>query len=60
MIERKTDLVIQITPKIIVDEYTGITKSDEMIKYEKYVTKNSSIKVNEGSIEVKIEENEDQ
>ena len=27
IIERKTDLIIQITPKIIQDEYTGITKS---------------------------------
>jgi type II secretory pathway component GspD/PulD (secretin) len=44
VIERKTDLIIQITPKIVVDEYSGIVKSDEMIKYEKYVTKNSSIK----------------
>ncbi|MDA9671834.1 hypothetical protein N9T87_00960, partial [bacterium] len=43
-IERKTDLIIQITPRIIVDEYSGIVKSEEMIKYEKYVTKNSSIK----------------
>jgi type II secretory pathway component GspD/PulD (secretin) len=44
VIERKTDLIIQITPKIVVDEYSGIVKSDEMIKYEKYVTNNSSIK----------------
>jgi len=44
IIERKTDLIIQITPRIIVDEYSGIVKSEEMIKYEKYVTKNSSIK----------------
>ncbi len=37
IIERKTDLIIQITPKIVVDAYTGITKSDEMQKYEDYV-----------------------
>ncbi|MEC8915750.1 MAG: secretin N-terminal domain-containing protein [Candidatus Neomarinimicrobiota bacterium] len=37
IIERKTDLIIQITPKIVVDDYTGITKSDEMQKYEDYV-----------------------
>jgi len=62
IIERKTDLIIQITPRIIVDEYTGITKSEEMIKYEKYVTKDSSIKNIEGnnnSINTFIEE-EDQ
>jgi protein transport protein HofQ/type IV pilus assembly protein PilQ len=48
VIERKTDLVIQITPRIVVDAYTGITKSKEMIKYEKYVSKGSSI----GNIEM--------
>ena len=34
IIERKTDLIIQITPKIIQDEYTGITKSARIKKYE--------------------------
>jgi len=42
VIERKTDLIIQITPKIVVDAYTGITKSDAMTKYEEYVIKGSS------------------
>ena len=37
VIERKTDLVIQITPKIIVDAYTGISKSKEVSDYENYV-----------------------
>ena len=37
IIERKTDLIIQITPKIIQDEYTGITKSARIKKYEDYV-----------------------
>jgi len=37
VIERKTDLVIQITPKIIVDAYTGIVKSKEVSEYENYV-----------------------
>jgi type II secretory pathway component GspD/PulD (secretin) len=37
VIERKTDLVIQITPKIIEDAYTGIEKSKEVADYEKYV-----------------------
>ena len=37
IIERKTDLIIQITPKIIQDEYTGITKSSAVKKYEDYV-----------------------
>ena len=37
VIERKTDLVIQITPKIIEDAYTGIVKSKEVADYENYV-----------------------
>ena len=37
IIERKTDLVIQITPKIIEDAYTGITKSKDISDYENYV-----------------------
>ena len=37
VIERKTDLVIQITPKIIEDAYTGITKSKDVLEYENYV-----------------------
>jgi len=39
VIERKTDLVIQITPKIIVDAYSGIVKSEEVSIYEDYVIK---------------------
>ena len=39
VIERKTDLVIQITPKIIQDAYTGIVKSKEVAEYEDYVTR---------------------
>ena len=39
VIERKTDLIIQITPKIIQDEYTGIVKSDAVKQYEDYVIK---------------------
>ena len=42
VIERKTDLIIQITPKIVVDAYTGIKKSDALTKYEEYVIKGSS------------------
>ena len=37
IIERKTDLIIQITPKIIVDAYTEITKSKAVRDYEDYV-----------------------
>ena len=37
LIERKTDLIVQITPKIVVDAYTGITKTEDMIEYEKNV-----------------------
>ncbi len=39
VIERKTDLVIQITPKIIEDAYTGIVKSREVAEYERYVNR---------------------
>ncbi len=39
VIERKTDLVIQITPKIIEDAYTGIVKSKEVSEYEDYVNR---------------------
>ncbi len=33
-VERKTDLIIQITPKVIVDNYTGISKSEYMKSFE--------------------------
>ena len=33
-IERKTDLIIQITPKIVEDTYSGIDKSESHIKAE--------------------------
>ncbi|MBL51374.1 MAG: hypothetical protein CMG57_05395, partial [Candidatus Marinimicrobia bacterium] len=39
IVERKTDLIIQITPKIVVDAYTGITKSEDMVEFEDYVIK---------------------
>ena len=41
VIERKTDLIIQITPKIIKDEYTGIAKSSAIKAYEDYVIKDA-------------------
>ncbi|MBA65547.1 MAG: hypothetical protein CMG55_07080 [Candidatus Marinimicrobia bacterium] len=41
VIERKTDLIIQITPKIIKDEYTGIAKSSAIKTYEDYVIKDA-------------------
>ncbi len=34
VVERKTDLIIQITPHIVEDNYTGITKSDDMQNFE--------------------------
>ena len=43
VIDRKTDLVIQITPKIVVDAYTGIEKSETMKKFEDSVIKGSSL-----------------
>ena len=48
VIERKTDLVIQITPKIIEDAYTGIVKSQEVAEYENYVNRSVAPK-NEGT-----------
>ena len=35
MVDRKTDLIIQITPEIVVDTYTGIMKTDRMKAVEK-------------------------
>ena len=43
MIDIKTYLVIQITPKIVVDAYTGIEKSETMKKFEDSVIKGSSL-----------------
>ena len=34
LVERKTNLIVQITPKIVVDAYTGIDKSKDMKEYE--------------------------
>ncbi len=35
--ERKTDLIIQITPRIVIDNYSGILKSQSMIDLENSV-----------------------
>ena len=35
LVERKTDLIIQITPRIVIDNYTGIMKTDRMRSFEK-------------------------
>ena len=43
MIDRKTDLVIQIPPKIVIDAYTGIEKSGLLKKFEDSVIKGSSL-----------------
>tara|TARA_B100000287_G_scaffold170019_1_gene160399 strand:- start:11610 stop:13115 length:1506 start_codon:yes stop_codon:yes gene_type:complete len=34
LVDRKTDLIIQITPKIVADNYTGIMKTARMQKFE--------------------------
>jgi len=39
LVERKTDLIIQITPHIVVDTYTGIMKTDQMKKVEQRLTR---------------------
>jgi type II secretory pathway component GspD/PulD (secretin) len=62
IVERKTDLIIQITPTIVVDAYTGITKSDDMIDYENYVigsrTKKESKPEMEGNDQKKNDQDE--
>ena len=58
VIERKTDLIIQITPKIVVDAYTGITKSDDMQKYEDYVIHGISSDTSNSSAEDESDLNE--
>ena len=50
VIERKTDLIIQITPKIIQDEYTGIAKSSAIKAYEDYVIDDAYNSTNEKKI----------
>ena len=47
LVERKTDLIIQITPKIVVDNYTGIMKTDRMRSFEKNLLGESSSGDNE-------------
>ena len=57
--ERKTDLIIQITPNIVVDAYTGITKSDEMQEFEDYVIHGTSSDTSDSSAKVKPDLNEE-
>ena len=47
LVERKTDLIIQITPNIVVDNYTGIMKTDRMRSFEKNLLGESSSGDNE-------------
>ncbi len=37
IVDRKTDLIIQITPSVVVDNISGISKSNEMIEIEKSI-----------------------
>ena len=61
IVERKTDLIIQITPTIVVDVYTGITKSEDMIDYENYVIDGRTKKGSEPEMEEKDhDENENE
>ena len=50
VIDRKTDLIIQITPKIVVDAYTGIEKSDDMKKFEESVIRGTSLGISSGDV----------
>lgn len=56
VVERKTDLIIQITPKIVVDAYTGITKSPDMKAFEDYVINGVDDVEEESEIEEEIHE----
>ena len=58
VVERKTDLIIQITPNIVVDAYTGITKSDEMQEFEDYVIHGTSSDTSDSSAKYKPDLNE--
>lgn len=35
VVDRKTDLIIQITPKIVVDNYSDILKTDNVLEFER-------------------------
>jgi type II secretory pathway component GspD/PulD (secretin) len=58
VIDRKTDLIIQITPKIVVDAYTGIEKSDKMKEFEESVIRGSSIDTSNRENKLEGEQNE--
>jgi len=60
VVERKTDLIIQITPKIVKDVYTGITKSVDMIEFEDYVIDRDENKGNEADETLESGNNLDQ
>ena len=49
LVERKTDLIIQITPHIVVDTYTGIMKTDQMKKVEQRLTRGNDYDDNDQS-----------
>ncbi len=55
LVERKTDLIIQITPRIVIDNYTGIMKTDRMRSFEKNLLGESDA----GSNDVQDEETSD-
>jgi len=51
LVERKTDLIIQITPRIVIDNYTGIMKTDRMRSFEKNLLGQSETGSNDGQDE---------
>ena len=57
LVERKTDLIIQITPKIVVDNYTGIMKTNVMKSMEsRMISKGKGKNINsESSIPGELE-----
>ncbi len=60
VIEKKTDLIIQITPSVILPNMEGIVKTDEMIEFEnrlKEEIENSDLETEESEAESTPESN---
>ena len=55
VIEKKTDLIIQITPSVVTDNISGIPKSHEMIEIEKSIM----LKEDDEMIQLEKEEKEE-
>lgn len=56
MTDRTTDLIIQITPTVVKDNYTGILKRQDMIELEETVIQLKEIDSDEAETESQEEE----